>query len=58
MDTNVHPKIWGYDRTDFVETKQVLMARSRVLAERGRDALMADMLHEYRDDEAAAAEGK
>lgn len=58
MDTNVHPKIWGYDRVDFIETKQVLMARSRVLAERGRDALMDDMLHEYRDDEAAAAEGR
>jgi NADH-quinone oxidoreductase subunit I len=58
MDTNVHPKIWGYDRVDFIETKQVLMARSRVLTERGRDALMDDMLHEYRDDEAAAAEGR
>ena len=58
MDTYVHPKIWGYQREDFVETKQVLMARSRVLAERGRDALMSDMLREYREDEAAAAEGR
>ena len=58
MDTYVHPKIWGYQREDFVETKQVLMARSRVLGERGRDALMSDMLREYREDEAAAAEGR
>jgi NADH-quinone oxidoreductase subunit I len=58
MDTYVHPKIWGYAREDFVETKQVLMNRSRVLAERGRDALMQDMLREYREDEAAAAEGR
>jgi len=58
MDTYVHPKIWGYAREDFIETKQVLMARSRVLAERGRDALMQDMLHEYREDEVAAAEGR
>jgi NADH-quinone oxidoreductase subunit I len=58
MDTYVHPKIWGYVREDFIETKQVLMARSRVLAERGRDALMQDMLREYRCDEAAAAEGR
>jgi len=58
MDTNVHPKIWGYERTDFIETKQVLMERSRVLQKRGRDALMDDMLREYREDEAAAAEGR
>jgi hypothetical protein len=54
----VHPKIWGYTREDFIETKQVLMGRSRVLAEHGRDALMGDMLREYREDEAAAAEGR
>lgn len=58
MDTYVHPKIWGYAREDFIETKQVLMARSRVLAERGRDALMDDMLREYREDEVAAGEGR
>jgi len=58
MDTYVHPKIWGYVREDFIETKQVLMGRSRVLAEHGRDALMGDMLRGYREDEAAAAEGR
>jgi hypothetical protein len=47
MDTNVHPRIWGYSRLDFIETKEVLMERSRVIAERGRDALMEDMLKSY-----------
>jgi hypothetical protein len=54
MDTFVHPRIWGYRREDFVETKQVLMERSRVLEERGRDALMEDLLAAYRDAEAKA----
>ena len=54
MDTFVHPRIWGYRREDFVETKQVLMERSRVLQERGRDALMTDLLAAYRQAEAKA----
>jgi NADH-quinone oxidoreductase subunit I len=58
MDTYVHPKIWGYARENFIETKQVLMARSRVLGARGREGLMDDMLREYREDDAAAAEGR
>jgi NADH-quinone oxidoreductase subunit I len=58
MDTYVHPRIWGYSREDFVETKQVLMERSRVLETRGRDALMEDMLQGYREAEAATAEGR
>ncbi len=44
MDTNVRPRIWGYSRLDFIETEEVLMERSRVIAERGRDALIDDML--------------
>jgi len=52
MDTYVHPTIWGYDRVDFVETKQVLMRRSQVLEERGRDALMDDLQRAYHDAEA------
>jgi NADH-quinone oxidoreductase subunit I len=48
MDTYVHPKIWGYKRADFIETKEVLMHRSKVLAERGRGALLQDLLDEYR----------
>ncbi|HZP42943.1 MAG TPA: 4Fe-4S binding protein, partial [Candidatus Binatia bacterium] len=58
MDTYVHPRIWGYDRTDFIETKAVLMARSKVLEERGRDALLDDMLRAYAADEERAAAGE
>jgi len=58
MDTFVHPKIWGYNREDFVESKQTLMERSKVLEERGREALIDDMLRDYREADAAAAEGR
>ena len=54
MDTFVHPRIWGDRREDFIETKAVLMERSRVLQERGRDALMEDLQRAYREAEAAA----
>ena len=57
MDTYVHPRIWGYRREDFVETKQVLMERSRTLETRGRDALMDDMQRDYRSAEVRTAEG-
>jgi len=49
----VHPRLWGYRREDFVETKAVLMGRSRVLAERGRNALMDDLQQAYGAEEAA-----
>ena len=43
MDTYVHPRIWGFDRKDFVETKEQLMHRSEVLATKGRDGNMLEM---------------
>ena len=49
MDTYVHPRIWGYDRRDFIESKEVLMQRSRTMAEGGRDSLMVQMLESYQD---------
>ena len=55
MDTYVHPRIWGYNRADFIETKEVLMGRSKILAERGREGLMEDLLQSYRDAERAVA---
>jgi NADH-quinone oxidoreductase subunit I len=58
MDTFVHPRLWGYRREDFIETKAVLMDRSRVLAARGRDALMDDLQRAYREAETAAAAGQ
>ena len=54
MDTYVHPRIWGYRREDFVESKQVLMERSRVVESRGPGALMEDLQKAYRDAEEAA----
>ena len=47
MDTHVHPRIWGFDRRDFVETKEQLMHRSRVLAEKGPNGNMDEMLAWY-----------
>src|SRR5687767_15098854 len=49
MDTYVHPRIWGYSRLDFIETKETFIGRSKTIAERGRDALMDDMLKSYRE---------
>src|SRR5262245_43484341 len=51
MDIYVHPKIWGYKRADFIETKEVFIARSKALAERGREALLDDLLREYKEQE-------
>jgi NADH-quinone oxidoreductase subunit I len=52
MDTYVHPRIWGFDRKDFVEQKELLMHRSSVLAEKGRDGNMNEMLEWYREQDA------
>lgn len=54
MDTYVHPRIWGYSRADFIEPKEVLMNRSRTLAEGGRDSLMVQMLESYKDTDQRA----
>ena len=51
MDTAVHPRIWGYSREDFVESKDVLMGRSRTLATGGRDSLITEMLESYKEAE-------
>ncbi|MDB5108125.1 MAG: nuoI [Candidatus Binatus sp.] len=52
MDTYVHPRIWGFDRKDFVETKEQLMHRSVVLEEKGRDGNMNEMLEWYKEQDA------
>lgn len=57
MDTCVHPKFWGYSRADFIETKEVLMARSTRKAEGPREVLMEDLLAGYRAAEERAARG-
>lgn len=55
MDTYVHPRIWGYDRQDFIESKEVLMNRSRTLATGGRDSIMTEMLESYQEAEQKVA---
>ena len=55
MDTSVHPRIWGYDRQDFIESKEVLMNRSRTLATGGRDSIMTEMLESYQEAEQRVA---
>ena len=55
MDTYVHPRIWGYDRQDFIESKEVLMNRSRTLATGGRDSIMTEMLESYQEAEQQVA---
>jgi NADH-quinone oxidoreductase subunit I len=49
MDTYVHPRVWGYKRSDFIETKDVFIARSKMLAEGGREVLMKDLLASLSD---------
>jgi NADH-quinone oxidoreductase subunit I len=49
MDTHVHPRIWGFDRRDFVETKEILMHRSSVLAQQGREGNMNEMMEWYEE---------
>ncbi len=50
MDTAVHPMISGYSREDFIEDKSVLMDRSRIMADKGPDSLMDEMLTRYRPE--------
>jgi NADH-quinone oxidoreductase subunit I len=48
MDTAVHPKIYGYRREDFIEDKQMLMERSHIIRDQGRERVMELMLEDYR----------
>jgi NADH-quinone oxidoreductase subunit I len=48
MDTAVHPRIAGFRRGDFIEDKDILMGRSRTMAERGEQSMMDDLLQGYR----------
>jgi NADH-quinone oxidoreductase subunit I len=49
MDTYVHPRVWGYRRSDFIETKELFINRSKMLAEGGREVLMKDLLSSLSD---------
>src|SRR5690348_17607702 len=39
MDSGTHPGNLGFTRKDFVENKEVLMNRSKELAEKGKEGL-------------------
>ena len=47
MDTGVHPINWGFSRERFVETKEVLMGRSRDLNEKGKEGLYQEHVRRY-----------
>jgi NADH-quinone oxidoreductase subunit I len=48
MDTGTHPGNLGFDRKAFVENKEVLMERSKVLAKKGKDGLYEEYVKPYR----------
>jgi NADH-quinone oxidoreductase subunit I len=56
MDTAVHPKIYGYRREDFIEDKQLLMERSKIIRDQGRERVMELMLEDYQRAESGAGD--
>lgn len=48
MDSGTHPGNLGSTRKDFVETKEVLMERSRELTEKGKEGLYEEYVKPYR----------
>jgi NADH-quinone oxidoreductase subunit I len=48
MDSRTHPGNLGFSRADFVENKEVLMKRSRDLAEKGSEGLYEEYVRPYR----------
>lgn len=51
MDTGIHPAIYPPDPRAFIEDKETLMKRSRVLADRGPDALFKEHLEHLQEIE-------
>ena len=48
MDSGTHPGNLGFGRKEFVETKEVLMERSKELAEKGKEGLYEKYVKPYR----------
>src|SRR6266550_2015951 len=48
MDSGTHPGNLGFGRKEFVETKEVLMQRSKELAEKGKEGLYEEYVKPYR----------
>jgi hypothetical protein len=48
MDSGTHPGNLGFGRKEFVEIKEVLMERSKELAEKGKEGLYEEYVKPYR----------
>jgi NADH-quinone oxidoreductase subunit I len=48
MDSGTHPGNLGFSRKEFVETKEVLMERSKELTEKGKEGLYESYVKPYR----------
>jgi NADH-quinone oxidoreductase subunit I len=48
MDSGTHPGNLGFSRKEFVETKEVLMERSKELSEKGKEGLYDQYVKPYR----------
>lgn len=48
MDSGTHPGNLGFSRKSFVENKEVLMERSKKLAEKGKEGLYEEYVQPYR----------
>ncbi|MBL7662706.1 4Fe-4S dicluster domain-containing protein [bacterium] len=51
MDTGIHPEIYPADPRAFIEDKETLMLRSKVLETKGAEALMQEHLQHMQDVE-------
>ncbi|MCC6953334.1 MAG: 4Fe-4S binding protein, partial [Deltaproteobacteria bacterium] len=51
MDTGIHPEIYPPDPRAFVEDKETLMARSRLLEDKGPEALLRAHMERMREIE-------
>ncbi len=51
MDTGIHPEIYPPDPRAFIEDKETLMARSRILEDKGRDALFQAHMEQMKNIE-------
>ena len=49
MDTGLHPEVYAPDPRNFIEDKEVLMARSRELEDKGKDKVFKDHMLKVQD---------
>ena len=51
MDTGIHPEVYPPDPRSYVEDKEILMNRSRILEEKGPQAVVEEHLQKMREIE-------